>query len=79
MSDQENARAAVAVLISELKKCEGYRYSWRANIAMAFVDEFDRHHRHLGVHAIANKAADNFLNMLCGAGKEENESHNVGL
>jgi hypothetical protein len=76
VSDQEKVRDAIAVLVSELKKCEGYRYSWRANVAMAFVDEFDSHHRHLGVHAIANKAADRFLDMLCGVKGEENESCN---
>lgn len=73
-------REAIDILCSELQKdkSEGsYYYSWQANIAMAFKDEFDRkleeHKTHAtkwlfkenGVHEIANNAAKNFLDMLC--------------
>jgi len=64
---------AVAVLCKELDSDESYYISWKANIAMAFKDEF---HRKAGkpvemvfvnaddVHEIANQAADNFLKLL---------------
>jgi len=64
---------AVSHLISELKKDEGYYYSWQANIAMAFKDEFHRQAGQPGevkhvnsddIHEIANQAAKNFLNLL---------------
>jgi hypothetical protein len=56
-----------------LKTDEGYRLSWQANIAMAFVDAFKSHQQKVGrkhvadqeVHKVANDAADNFLNTLC--------------
>lgn len=44
---------------------------WKANIAMAFKDEYSRHKKANGrqmsvesVHGIANRAAENFLNLL---------------
>lgn len=54
-------------LVKGLKKDKGYYISWKANIAMAFYDEYRRtgnnlsHHK---VHAVANRAADNFLKLL---------------
>jgi hypothetical protein len=58
---------AIEVLIKNLKKDEHYKYSWQANIAMSFYDEFRRcKPRNLRqVHAVANKAALEFLNILC--------------
>ncbi len=64
---------AVNTLIEELSKdkSEGsYYYSWQANIAMAFKDEFYREtlKGHTGnnvdVHKVANQAAKNFLDLL---------------
>jgi len=63
---------AVATLVKHLKEDEGYRYSWQANIAMAFKDEFNRESESHGypyrkerLHDVANTAAINFLNLLC--------------
>ena len=71
-------KEAVDVLVKKLKEDPGYRIGWEANIAMAFYDEFTR--RNLSpcdidqltnqelrdeIHSIANRAADNFLNLLC--------------
>lgn len=63
---------AVKVLTEELSRDEGYFYSWEANIAMAFKDEWNWHVEKQGypytkehIHEIANKAANNFLNQLC--------------
>lgn len=55
-------------LIKNLKKDKQYYYSWQANIAMAFKDEYDRcskkYKNRKDIHNIANKAAINFLNLL---------------
>jgi len=68
-------KKAVETLCEELAKdkSEGsYYYSWQANIAMAFQDEFWRTYNKEGfsenelneIHTIANEAAKNFLNLL---------------
>lgn len=65
--------AAVETLIQSLIKDEDYRRSWKANIAMAFKDEFHREVTRkkswqinsTELHNVANTAADNFLNNLC--------------
>ena len=59
-------------LVEALKEDEGYRISWKSNIAMTFKDEFDRQIEKqdvlelgsLDIHQIANDAAENFLNQL---------------
>lgn len=62
---------AVQVLVEALQKNEGYRIGWQANIAMAFKDEFYRINSKLKdtsdyeLHLIANKASNNFLDLLC--------------
>jgi hypothetical protein len=75
--DSELAKA-MEIVIREMKKdtSEGsYYYTWQANIAMAFYDEFHRElekrtgfTRYLfienGIHEIANNAAKSFLNLL---------------
>lgn len=73
-------KQAVETLCNALHedKSEGsYYYSWQANIAMAFKDEFDRKAKEKephftkwlftenGLHEIANNAAKNFLDQLC--------------
>lgn len=49
-------------------KDPGYYYSWQANIAMAFKDEYSRNKKKYknrqDIHEIANNAAKNFLNIL---------------
>lgn len=66
-----NTQESVEHLIRELKGDSSYFETWKANIAMAFVDEYDRHIEKHGqctnradVHGIANNAAGNFLNTL---------------
>lgn len=63
---------AMDVVTKEIRNDSGYRISWQANIAMAFKDEWQRSANNGGlpctpeqIHEIANKAADNFLNLLC--------------
>jgi hypothetical protein len=72
-------RLSIDKLTLELSKdkAEGsYYYSWQANIAMAFKDEFCRKYEEggekgavyeledLDIHEIANDAAKNFLDLL---------------
>jgi len=59
---------AIKVLCKELEDKDYYR-SWKANIAMAFKDEFvrqrnDSEESSEDIHLIANNAADNFLKQL---------------
>jgi len=64
---------AVDHLVKQLNKDKGYRESWKANIAMAFLDSwfhYSRKHPKKTMsksdrHAIANNAADLFLELLC--------------
>ncbi len=65
-------KEAVQTLVKALKEDEGYRIGWQANIAMAFVDEHARRIEKVGeplsngeIHAVANEAANHFLNVLC--------------
>ena len=57
---------AINVLVKELNKDEHYRYTWQANIAMDFYDEFRRSKpKNLTeTHEVANKAAKEFLHIL---------------
>lgn len=62
---------AVSVLRKELKSQSDYRYTWQANIAIQFKDEWQRVVEKYGlpctpehIHEISNKAADNFLTLL---------------
>lgn len=63
---------AIEVIADQLKSDSGYRQGWLDNIAMSFKDEWSRAVDDGGlpatseqIHVIANKAADNFLNLLC--------------
>lgn len=43
-----------------------YYYSWKANIAMSFLDEWNRWDKpECYIHEVANNAAKNFLDLLC--------------
>lgn len=67
---------AMGMFTNALKKDTDWYNSFKANIAMAFKDEFDNQHRkhaptfskwlfvENGLHEIANTAADNFLQLL---------------
>jgi hypothetical protein len=68
---------AMERIIKELSedKSEGsYYYSWQANVAMAFKDEFQRNYDidKGNIHQVANNAARNFLDMLCHKPEPEN-------
>lgn len=59
---------AVAVLTEAIVEDEALFNSYRANIAMAYVDEARRrgsHDSHTTIHDIANQAARNFLKSWC--------------
>ncbi len=70
--EETKLQHAVQVLCEELKTDEGYRESWKANIAMAFKDEWNNHMMEVqakgkgytDMHKISNDAADRFLNLL---------------
>lgn len=65
-------KEAVTRLCEELKKDNGFYLGWQSNIAMSFLDEFNRHYEadeadglfKKGIHEVANNAAINFLNLL---------------
>lgn len=63
---------AVDILIKELNNDEDYRRSWKDNIAMSFKDYYSTYNKdkaeplnYEDIHIIANKSAENFLNILC--------------
>lgn len=63
---------AIKHLTEQLDTDMAYRIGWKANIAMAFCDEWQRSVDHYGlpttpdhIHKIANKAADSFIERLC--------------
>lgn len=58
-------KKAVEVLRETLKTDEGYRIAWQANIAMAFKDAYWQSEDKEEIHEISNRAADNFLNLIC--------------
>jgi len=63
---------AVKHLTTQLKTDAGFREGYKANIAMAFVDEWSNEQFQqsdqddAAVHRLANQAAENFLNLWCG-------------
>lgn len=64
---------AIKILLTELKSDSQYRYSWVANIAMAYKDTERWYKEKTGKkflnkkdkHIIANKAAEYFIEQLC--------------
>lgn len=70
-----NISEAIKTITNALKedKSEGsYYYSWQANIAMAFKDEFENRMGEQDtcvgkqtLHIISNEGAKNFLDLLC--------------
>ena len=62
-------KEAVKVLTEQIKSDPELFYSYQANIAMAFKDEYDRCEKKYknkeDIHQIANQAAINFLNLWC--------------
>ena len=71
MKTPEEISNAIKVLSDALNSDHQYFYSWQANIAMAFQDEFNRELRENSdvlsketLHRISNMAAVNFLALL---------------
>jgi hypothetical protein len=71
--DFTSVKDAMKVICSALaENClpGSYYHSWQCNIAMAFYDEYQKQAGGSGelsqpeIHRIANKAAQNFLNLL---------------
>lgn len=57
---------AIKHLVTELKKDEGYYYSWQSNIAVQLQDAC----KEIGIqfpqlHEVSNRAAMRFLEVLC--------------
>lgn len=71
MGDYNPVPISISIITRAIKMDPSYREGWKANIAMAFQDEFTRQLEAtpiIGVdtiHTISNAAADNFLNSLC--------------
>jgi hypothetical protein len=56
---------AIAIIVKHLQDDKSYYIAWQANIAVAFQDEMQRRgYRLPDLYEIANKAADNFLELL---------------
>lgn len=63
---------AMSIITAELLNDPDYWQAWKANIAMAFKDEFSKELNgnptveldYEMVHKMANQAADNFLDIL---------------
>lgn len=59
-------KEAVECLVTALKADPGFYYSYQANIAMAFVDQFSTPYPDgFDLHKMANEAAKTFLDRLC--------------
>lgn len=73
MKEHTILKECVDALCEALETEPDFRMSWQANIAMAFVDEWDKDKKTRSlndVHGIANLAADRFLTMLCQTGSK---------
>lgn len=54
---------AVKVLTKALREDKEFYCSYQANIAMAFKDEYARSGGKENIHELANRAADNFMQL----------------
>lgn len=74
-------KEAILKITTELKNDAGYRYSWKANIVMAYKDCEHRYMEQTGKkqlnkddkHIIANDAAEYFLKLFCSETKLKNK------
>lgn len=63
--------------VEQIKKDPQLREAYKANIAMAFKDEYSRYKKKTGkqtmsredIHKIANKAADNYIDQWVAVSK----------
>ena len=77
-------KTIISELVKELKKDKGYREGWKANIAMAYIDNEHWYKEKTGKkylnrkdkYTIANKAAEHFLKLLCDEYKYSNGNTN---
>lgn len=67
-----NIQEAMKIVTREIANDPNYRITWQANIAMAFKDQWMKTMEinsdcvdYKTIHDIANKAANNFLDILC--------------
>lgn len=51
-------------LVHALNNDEGYYISWKANLAMAFLDNYNWAEDKSNLHKIANDAAEYFLKQI---------------
>jgi hypothetical protein len=71
----------ISRLVTALLNDTDYRETWKANIAMAFYDEYIRNWQLPNfditntkqIAEVANQAAENFLNLLCAQGGEKSK------
>jgi hypothetical protein len=64
---------AVKKLQKELRRDAGFRYGYKANIAMQFKEEAERYMKRQGkqnlnkhdIELVSNRAAENFLTLFC--------------
>ena len=62
-------KEALKIVTDTIKNDPELRMTYKANIAMSFKDECNRlgtkYKSKWNIHIAANKAADNFLDLLC--------------
>lgn len=63
--EKTEIQKAVELLAKVLREDPEYRRTWHANISMQFKDECSRQGINGSPAQIADKAADNFLDLLC--------------
>lgn len=65
---QMTVSKAIKTISEALKTDDAYYISWKANIAMAFKDQYSRNKKKYkskkDVHIMANLAADHFIDLL---------------
>lgn len=68
-----NISKELLVIKKALKEDADYRYTWKANIAMAYIDNEAQYKKKTGKkvlnredrHIVANNAAEHFIDLLC--------------
>ena len=63
-------KSPIKDLVTALSSDNDYYIAWKANLAMHFIDAYERLHKDAGIREIANNAAVNFLFTLQHTGKD---------
>lgn len=68
--ESKKVKEAINIVILALKTDKDYRETWKSNITMSFIDEWDKNQCKMLTYPearikIAEDAAENFLNLLC--------------